>query len=59
MNIFKRIENNLKYAKYRKRRDMALEEMQKHQDDEDSTVCLVWMLCYMDYVKKCIDLPLN
>ena len=58
MNIFKRIENNLKYAKYIKRREMALEEMQKHQDDEDSTVYLVWMLCYMDYVKKCNDLPL-
>lgn len=59
MNIIKRIENNLKYAKYRKKREMALEEMQKHQYDEDSTVCLVWMLCYMDYVKKCKDLPLK
>ena len=59
MNIFKRIENNLKYAKYRKRREIALEEMQKHQDDKDSTVCLLWTLCYMEYVKKCIDLPLK
>jgi len=59
MNIFKRIENNLKYAKYRKQMKSTLVQMQKHASDEDGAVFMLLTLSYLDYMTKSINIPLK
>ena len=53
MNIFIRIKNNLEYAYYRKLRDKALIEMEKHEKDADDSEWRKWAIIGLDSLKKC------
>lgn len=59
MNIVTKTINNLRYAKYRKLRDMAFLEMKKHEKDVDSTEWKYWTLVGLDSMQKCIEIPLH
>lgn len=59
MKILKRVKNNLEYAKWRKIRKEALEEMTKHQHDADDTEFKYWAHLELLAMKKCIEIDIN
>ena len=59
MNVFIKTKNNLKYTYYRKQREKAFNETQKHLTDADDTEFRYWTHEYLKYSRKCLDLAIS
>lgn len=59
MNIITKIKNNVEYAHWRKIRDKALFEMEKHESDKGSTEWKRWAYLELKALRKCDEIPLH
>ena len=58
MNIFKRVKNNVEYAKWRKIREKSLAEATLRLFDEDDTEFKYWVAKHNLAVKKCNEIDI-
>lgn len=59
MNMITRIKNNFQYQKYRRLREEALANIKRSEAMNDTVEFKKWLGKYIEYSKKCLEIPIS
>ena len=59
MNMITRIINNFEYAKYRRLREEAKANVERSEAEGNETEFKKWLGKYIEYSKKCLEIPIS